>query len=797
MRRQGDLVLGAALVLAATAALAVGCSGDIVGVGPGSDRPGGHGPTGGSGSPGTGPTGGPNVLPASCPSDTRAGATLDQIGAYFESDVYPLLARADAGGCVSCHGLDSGRAFKVTSSASETFLKAQAGGFLDNRPAGLLARLTGTDPASRMPLGAPAWTTTQTDAVERVVCELAAMGGVGGDSPDEQFPPALLQGYTGPASDVYDNTFLVYPQLKARIKATFNDDWVRDGVDKFADSIALFGGADFKTRFQEVRSASPDFLLGLDALAKDVCGAAAANVTGPFAGIDVKAAIKDLPASTSTTLEAEDATQMVASVGAATKDGWMIWANGTLSAVNPVKFPATATYRITVRALGSVTDGVGPTMPVQVDGAVLKTFENVGTAYKDYVVEAPIEAGSKTVVVAFTNDATGKDGVDRNLTVDKVTIEGPLGGNGSTAQVTAARAAIGQLHERILSRHATEAEIDDAYSLLADLLDVTESQADAWSGVCEGLLRHPDFLFTLAPSRATSTDEADRRAMLLTKVALDLTGALPDATTLADVRSQKKSIETVVDDYLASSAFRDWFFYKMRLRTESDGSTEADEPARLWTYLTMKGEPFQKLLSADFGVDESFAKTTRPDYHGATGLLTMKGYIKHKQGLPHYNYAARVMTDYMGSVFQVPPEVLAQRDLATAASTVDPKSMCFSCHQILTPLTYQRLRWDDDGNYRTTDEKGASIDDSDRGMVEGYPYKGQGIEAFSTRAVKKEVFIRHTINAAEILLLNRPLRADDDERTAYKSLWDVASSSQGDLRRILKAIVLSPAYQGK
>ena len=34
---------------------------------------------------------------------------------------------------------------------------------------------------------------------------------------------------------------------------------------------------------------------------------------------------------------------------------------------------------------------------------------------------------------------------------------------------------------------------------------------------------------------------------------------------------------------------------------------------------------------------------------------------------------------------------------------MDPTSICFGCHQTLTPLAFQRQKWADDGTYRETD----------------------------------------------------------------------------------------------
>lgn len=107
----------------------------------------------------------------------------------------------------------------------------------------------------------------------------------GGDLPDEQFPPGLLGPYTGPAIDDYDNTALGYVQLRARIDRVFADKALGGNTDAFFSAkIGLLGGADFVQRFDEARVVTPDFLLGLDGVAKEACGRAADNRTGPFTG---------------------------------------------------------------------------------------------------------------------------------------------------------------------------------------------------------------------------------------------------------------------------------------------------------------------------------------------------------------------------------------------------------------------------------------------------------------------------------------------------------------------------------
>ncbi|NVJ10550.1 hypothetical protein HUW63_35760 [Myxococcus sp. AM001] len=53
--------------------------------------------------------------------------------------------------------------------------------------------------------------------------------------------------------------FLGYLQLKGKVKAVFNDDRVRGGVDRFAQNVGLLGGVDYQNHFVEARVATADF----------------------------------------------------------------------------------------------------------------------------------------------------------------------------------------------------------------------------------------------------------------------------------------------------------------------------------------------------------------------------------------------------------------------------------------------------------------------------------------------------------------------------------------------------------
>ncbi|MGZ6070674.1 MAG: hypothetical protein ACXWK8_05620, partial [Myxococcaceae bacterium] len=70
----------------------------------------------------------------------------------------------------------------------------------------------------------------------------------------------------------------------------------------------------------------------------------------------------------------------------------------------------------------------------------------------------------------------------------------------------------------------------------------------------------------------------------------------------------------------------------------------------------------------------------------------------------------------------------------------------------------------------------------------------QGLSAFATQAVKKEAFIRRTLNAQYILFFGREMRHTQDERVMYKRLWDVSLANDSSLKTVIKTIALSPEY---
>ena len=307
------------------------------------------------------------------------------------------------------------------------------------------------------------------------------------------------------------------------------------------------------------------------------------------------------------------------------------------------------------------------------------------------------------------------------------------------------------------------------------------SARPGWAGLIEALLQAPEFLMPAADPGAAP------RARLA-RVALDLMGRIP---TQAEFRrfEQGGRLGPLVDSFLASDDFRDFFFHRARTAFRSRGTEESDEPARLWTYLAINDISYRDLFTADYTVGPDWRKASRRPEHGPTGILTMKGYLVGRPGLPKYTYPAQVLTFALGLQFEVTDAVEQARE--KVVSTTDPASMCYSCHKLLTPLAFQRERWDVQGNHRTVDADQNPIDDSDRGVVPDYPFKGAGLSAFSTQVIAKERFVRAFVNQHHDMLFHRRLRLHEDQRSEYRDLYDFALANDLKIRPLLKRMILA------
>ena len=83
-----------------------------------------------------------------------------------------------------------------------------------------------------------------------------------------------------------------------------------------------------------------------------------------------------------------------------------------------------AVMPITIRAQGSTGE---ENMLLQIDGATVATFTSIGTDLQDYTYQTTTDARSSEIRVVFTNDLFDEAaGIDRNLRVDSISVEGVI-----------------------------------------------------------------------------------------------------------------------------------------------------------------------------------------------------------------------------------------------------------------------------------------------------------------------------------------------------------------------------------
>ncbi|MBT5707110.1 MAG: hypothetical protein HOI66_12395, partial [Verrucomicrobia bacterium] len=210
-------------------------------------------------------------------------SSLAALESTFTEEIYPLLQRGGQESCLACHDPSTSSDLEFIGDVRDDFQMLLGGGYFDGSgPDSLLGRLEAANPKRRMPKGdeAPKWSASEIQKLRTFSLALTENASI--QSTDEGFPLSLMQPYRGISVDDPDTQFISYTQLKGKIATLFGDDWVRDGVDRFKENVALFGGADFETRFNESSQASSGFMSALRRLAQDVAERVYVTQSGPF-----------------------------------------------------------------------------------------------------------------------------------------------------------------------------------------------------------------------------------------------------------------------------------------------------------------------------------------------------------------------------------------------------------------------------------------------------------------------------------------------------------------------------------
>jgi len=189
-------------------------------------------------------------------------------------------------------------------------------------------------------------------------------------------------------------------------------------------------------------------------------------------------------------------------------------------------FPADARYRIRIRSWAQQAGDEPARVALFIDDKKVKTFDVTAPRHKDvtYNYEVDLKAGTHSLAVAFVNDYYNPehpdpDQRDRNLMLDYVEVEGPIGvkpkpltdshrrifvaqpvdGN----QRAAAKKIIDHFATRAFRRPAKSEEIDKYLTLYDDAINDKASHVEAVKYALTAVMVSPHFLFRIERDRPT------------------------------------------------------------------------------------------------------------------------------------------------------------------------------------------------------------------------------------------------------------------------------------------------------
>lgn len=325
------------------------------------------------------------------------------------------------------------------------------------------------------------------------------------------------------------------------------------------------------------------------------------------------------------------------SVGGVYRDeGWNLWSNGTLGPT--VEIPQTGDYRVAVRAFGQQAGPDPARMTINVNGVTVAQVDVEATADapQTYEVLVHLEQGVTTVEAEFINDFYDPElAGDRNLIIDWIEVEGPLGVEGDRNPirerlVTCDPATMGEepCAAEVLGGFAARAwrwPLHDGE--LEGLMEVyrlarAEADFDAGLGVAlQGVLGSPFFVFRaeIDPTPTDLTAHTVSAYELANRLSYFLWSSMPDEQlfqlaedgTLHDEAVLQAQIDRMIDDprarALVDNFAGQWLYTRALADVQPDYPyfPDFDEELRA----SMKEETelfFEAFLHEGLGMDEMF-----------------------------------------------------------------------------------------------------------------------------------------------------------------------------------------------
>ncbi len=554
-------------------------------------------------------------------------------------------------------------------------------------------------------------------------------------------------------------------------------------------------------------------------------------------------------ASSTTRYEAET---IGGSVGSATSDAWNLYSNGDVTFTQTIA--QAGTYRVRVRAWQDAAGPDAAQMSITVSGQTLGPFDVAAAASSPVVIEQEVEAGAglATVMVSFLNDYyDDATSADRNLYVDWIEVEGPIGATSANPLrdklVTCepadegepcAREIISSVARRAFRRTPTEAEVDKLMGMYQLALDSGDDENEGLKLAFRGILTSPHFLF-----RVEIDEEPDSKAAhlvsgfeLASRLSYFLWSSMPDdelldlgeSGELLDPEVLKKQVDRMLDDPKSQSLVDNfagqWLF--LRALADKVPNSEAfpdfDEQLRASMkkesdlffkgFLADGGPSLDQLVMSDatylddrlatfYGIDGSFgADPKSADVAGKNrgGLLRQGAWLTLTSNPDRTSPVKRgkwILENLLCSAPPPPPPGVEGFKPADLAAKTQKELLaahradpkCSGCHAIMDPLGLALENYDGIGRWRTKD-KTFTIDATG-------DYKGQSFsspEEFMSLLVADPRLSSCAVQKVFTYALGR---GTDDADKDYLTELDTEFRDGGmRLRDLIKLVVTSEPF---
>ncbi|MEZ4219952.1 MAG: DUF1592 domain-containing protein [Polyangiaceae bacterium] len=463
---------------------------------------------------------------------------------------------------------------------------------------------------------------------------------------------------------------------------------------------------------------------------------------------------------------------LTSSVGGATSNAYNLWSNGDLSAT--FSLPSDGSYEIRVRAWSTQAGSEPARMAVRVGTQDLGTFDVPNASSDPLLVskQTQVSGGSKTVTISFLNDFYSAPD-DRNLYVDYIEVEGPIGatggGNAQRDRILSCDPASGQACQRTIledfakrawRRPVTQEEIDKLLAFVALAQAEGDDEETGIKLALRAVLMSHNFLFRIELDGAPSSGAVRplNAWELASRLSYFLWSSMPDDALFAKAESgallepdvlvaeTRRMLQDPKAEALTDNFAGQWLYTRALVEHEPDANyfsgyddglrvaMEQETRSFFQEFLTQP-HPVQDLLLANFG----FVDGRLADHYGVSGVQGSSpqrvtfddplrgGLLGQASVLTITSYPTRTSPVKRGRwvLAQLlcdkppdpPPGVEAEIDPSPPVGTTQKDLLakhredptCASCHSRMDPIGIALENFDGIGRYRSEDN-GSAVD---------------------------------------------------------------------------------------